>query len=222
MRIVDLPAVERPRERLLSHGPGALCDRELVALLLGTGSANGGAHRLGEQLLNRYGSIAALARAHPAELTQVPGVGPAKAAVLVAAAELGRRLHRPISPMAITTTADLVAAASTLLRAQPRERLVLVVCDNARQVIATEVVSEGAAGSVLLPVREIIVATLRRDGSAFGLAHNHPSGDLRPSAADVDGTAAVAQAAATTGLRFLDHVIVTDGGWSAVPVPTVG
>jgi DNA repair protein RadC len=209
MLIADLPPTERPRERLSAHGAAALADRELLALLLGTGGAGVGAHQLAEQLLAWFGSLASLAAAHPADLAAVPGVGATKAAATVAAFELGRRAARPLAATVITSSADLVPVVAPLLRGRARERLVLVVCDNA--------VSEGSAERALVPVREVAVAVVRRDGRAFALAHNHPSGDPTPSAADVAATARLEQAARALGVRLLDHLVVTDTGWCRVP-----
>jgi DNA repair protein RadC len=226
MLIADLPPVERPRERLSTHGPAALADRELLALVLGTGVAPGlGAHHLAERLLARLGSIAALARAHPADLIGVPGVGEAKAAAVAAAFELGRRAERAPTPRVIGSTADLVTVVSPLLRGRARERLALVVCDASNRVTSCEVISEGSAARALVPIREVAVAVLRRDGVAFALAHNHPSGDPTPSAADVEATQRVREAAHALGLRFLDHLVVTDTGWCRVtdaPAPGAG
>ncbi|GAA2528777.1 RadC family protein [Pilimelia columellifera] len=218
MRIVDLPLADRPRERLLDRGAEALADRELLALLLGTGARGVGAHQLGELLLNRFGSLTGLSSAHPAEVAGVPGVGVAKAAALAAAWELGRRAGQPAAGTTLANAADIAAVAAPLLRGRRRERLVLLTCDNSHRVLAREVAAEGAAGEVAAPVREIIVAVLRRDGVAFALAHNHPGGDATPSDADIAATRSVAAAAAAVGLRFLDHVVVTDEGWGVVPL----
>ncbi|MPZ25080.1 MAG: DNA repair protein RadC [Micromonosporaceae bacterium] len=218
MRIIDLPRSERPRERLAASGASALAERELLAVLLGTGGARGvGAHDLAERLLARFGSVAALARAHPADLAGVSGIGPAKAAALVAAFELARRGTVVADrPLAINNALDVVTAAGPLLRGRARERLIVVLCDHANRVLGCDVISEGSADRALLPVREVVVAVLRRDGKAFALAHNHPSGDPTPSGEDIDATWQVREAAAAVGLRFLDHVVVTDTDWRRV------
>jgi DNA repair protein RadC len=217
MLIADLPPAERPRERLSTQGAGSLADRELLALVLGTGGSPGlGAHHLAERMLARFGSMAALARAHPAELAGVAGVGQAKAAAVAAAFELGRRAARSPAARVVTSTADLVPVVAPLLRGRNRERLVLVVCDTANRVTSCEVISEGSAERALVPVREVAVAVLRRDGKAFALAHNHPSGALTPSAADVKATRRVRQASRALGLRFLDHLVVTETGWCTI------
>jgi DNA repair protein RadC len=216
MLIADLPPVERPRERLSMQGAGSLADRELLAVVLGTGGRGSGAHHLAERLLGRFGGVAALARAHPADLVAVPGVGRAKAAAIAAAFELGRRAVRSTPSRVVASTADLLEVVAPLLRGRDRERLVLVVCDTANRVTSCEVISEGSASRAFVPVREVAVAVLRRDGSAFALAHNHPSGELTPSAADVDATRRVRAAAEAVGLRFLDHLIVTEFGWCTI------
>lgn len=220
MLIADLPLAERPRERLSAKGAQALADRELLALVLGTGGAGLGAHHLAERLLARFGSVAALSRAHPAELVGVLGVGPGKAGSVAAAFELGRRAARSPTARAIGSSGDLVPVVAPMLRGHTRERLVLVVCDGANRVTSCEVICEGSAAQAMIPVREVAVAVLRRDGAAFALAHNHPGGDLTPSAADVAATAQVEAASRTLGLRLLDHLVVTDSGWCRVSTGT--
>lgn len=220
MRIADLPAHERPRERLAALGTGALAERELLAVLLGSGGAPGvGAHRLAERLLARFGSLPTLARAHPAELAAVPGIGPVKAAVLSAAFELGRRVGPAAPPATVTGPADVVSVVAPLLRGRNRERVVVVSCDGAGRVLGCDVLTEGAADHTLLPAREALVTVLRRDGRAFWLAHNHPAGPAVASPADLEATLTVRQAAAATGLGFLGHLVVTDSDWCEVVPP---
>jgi DNA repair protein RadC len=160
--------------------------------------------------------VAAIARAHPAELARVTGIGPAKASALAAAFELARRGTAEDLRAQIHTAADVVAAAGPLLRGRGRERLVVVLCDSANRLLGCDVLTEGSADRALLPVREVVVAVLRRDGTAFALAHNHPGGDPTPSEEDVEATVRVRRAATAVGLRFLDHVVVTDADWRRV------
>jgi DNA repair protein RadC len=216
MLIADLPRAERPRERLSALGPAALADRELLSMLLGTGTRGTGAHALAERLLAAFGSVPALARAHPADLAALPGIGGAKAAALVSAFELARRAGSVENLRRVGSTLDLVDVVAPLLRGRSRERLVVVVCDTANRVLHCEVVSEGSAERSLVPVREVIVSVLRHDGQAFALAHNHPAGDATPSESDIDATGRIEEAACAVGLRFLDHIVLTDSGWSRV------
>jgi DNA repair protein RadC len=218
MLMSQVPASDRPRERLAERGAEALGDRELLALLLSTGVRGRGAHEVAESLLERFGTVAAISRATATELATVTGIGPAKASSLVAGFELARRASRAGPPRRLRATADIAAVAAPLLRDRSRERLIVISCDAALRVIGTDPVSEGGGDRVLFPLREIIVAVLRRDGRSFALAHNHPSGDPAPTPEDLSATQSAAEAAAATGLCFLDHVVVTDVAWQAVPV----
>lgn len=215
----QVPARDRPRERLARHGPGALGDRELLALLLGTGGVPGsGAHELAERLLARFGSVAALSRATVAELASIKGVGSAKASCLVAGFELARRCDGA-APTRIAVTSDIAELAAPLLRGRDRERLLVITCDAGNRVIGTDIVSEGAADHALMPIREVLVAVLRRDGRRFALAHNHPSGNVSPSAQDVAATHALQHAARTAGVELLDHIVLTDTAWQRITAP---
>lgn len=216
--MADLPVRERPRERLAALGTAALADRELLAVLLGTGGSPGvGAHTLAEQLLAHFGSVAAISRAHPADLATITGVGPAKAAMLVCAFELARRGTVPEERVTITGSEQIVSVAAPLLRGRSRERLVVVSCDRVNRVLGCDVLSEGSADRSLMPIRESIVAVLRRDGKAFAIAHNHPSGNPIPSQNDIESTMDLSKAAQAVGLRFIEHLVVTDTSWRRVP-----
>lgn len=212
-----LAAHERPRERLLGGGPEALTERELVALVLRNGAVGVSALDLAAELLAEHGGLAALAAARPEELAARRGVGPAKAAALVAAFELGRRAGVSAeAPVTRRSAEDVAKVAQGELAGARRERVLVLVCDAANRLRRTEVVSEGSIDRSLVPVREVLNAVLRHDGRAFALAHNHPSGDPEPSDADRAATEAVAAGAEAAGLRFLGHVVVAGGDWRAV------
>jgi DNA repair protein RadC len=218
MLMSQVPATDRPRERLAESGTDALGDRELLALLISTGVRGKGAHEVAEGLLDRFGSLTAIGRATVAELSAVAGIGTAKASGLVASFELARRAERTERPRRIRATTDIATVAKSLLSHHNRERLIVISCDAALRILGTDRLSDGAADQTLFPLREIIVAVLRRDGHSFALAHNHPSGDTTPTPEDVSATKEAAEAAGLTGLCFLDHVIVTEKAWEAVPV----
>ncbi len=216
MLIQSLPPSQRPRERLLSCGVDALTDCELIALVLRNGTAGKSAIDLAAELIAEYGSAQALAAARPEELATRAGVGPAKSAALVAAFQLSRRSVRN-DPARLRTAEDVATIAHGELASARRERLVVLVCDAANRIQRLITVSEGSLDRSAVPVREILNAVLRHDGRAFAIAHNHPSGSAEPSRADIHATAAVRSAASATGLRFLGHVVVTQGGWCSVP-----
>jgi DNA repair protein RadC len=216
MRVKDLPKRERPRERLMASGATALADRELLAVLLGSGFRGSSAMDLAAQVIEHCGDLDGLARSEPHRLLAVPGVGPAKAARVAAAFHLVRRAQAEPEPARVASTADLATVAAPLLHGHTRERLVVVVCDVRGAVLRRVVLTEGGSDHTTVPVRDIITVVLTAGGAAFGVAHNHPSGCLDASDADVVATVRLAEAAETVGLRFLDHLVVTDSGWRRV------
>jgi len=214
--LVDLPPQERPRERLLQHGPEALSERELLAILLRSGRKGESALDLATSLLSEYGALSALARARPEELAQRSGVGVAKAAAIVAAFRLGRLADGTSETSILRSAADVASNVGAELARLRRERVVVLVCNNRNRVFRTVVLTEGSIDRSLLPVRDILNAVLRHDGRAFAVAHNHPSGDPTPSDADRRATVELATAAQVVGLRFLDHVVVAGEDWRSV------
>ncbi len=211
-----LPLHERPRERLLARGADALTERELLALVLRNGTRGLSALDLAAELLAEYGNLAHLALARPEELATRKGVGTAKAAAVVAAFQLARRVDAQVDgPLVLRSADDVARVARHELGGVRRERVLVLVCDSANRLRHTVVVSEGSIDRSLVPVREILNAVLRQDGRAFALAHNHPSGDPEPSDADRRATAEVQAAAKVAGLRFLGHVVVAGADWRA-------
>jgi DNA repair protein RadC len=216
LSILDLPADQRPRERLLRLGTSALTDAELVAVLLSGGRPGENALQLAHRLLHAVGGVAGLGRTRPDQLVALSGVGPAKAARLAAALALPARSDRPDGDRRIHDQADLAEVARPMLTGLHRERLVVVVCDRRLRVRHVEAVSDGASDRAVLPVRDVLRLVLRHDGHAFGVAHNHPSGDPAPSRADRQATHRLRFAAAAAELRFVGHVVVCGRVWRPV------
>jgi DNA repair protein RadC len=217
--MAGVPAGQRPRERLWAMGDESLSDAELVALLLRHGRPGESALEMAASLLSEYGGLPGLAQARPEELAGRPGIGAAKAAAVVAAFRLARRAGDPGDAISLHGPADVARAARSLLADARRERVVVLVCDARNRLSHRAVVAEGSIDRSPLPVRDVLNIVLRRDGCAFAIAHNHPSGELQPSLADLRATSAIARAARAVGLRFLDHVVVAGGGWvNARPV----
>jgi DNA repair protein RadC len=216
VRIADLPEQERPRERLWRHGIAALSTVELLALVLRQGRSGQSAVELAATLLAEHGSLAGLAGAAPEELAAHPGMGPAKAAALLASLRLGHRVDSGEAPSVVRRPDDLAALARQHLGSLRRERVLVVVLDPGHRVRRVVPVSDGSSNTCLVPVREVLNAVLRNDGTAFALVHNHPSGDPTPSPDDLRATGRLAAAAETVDLRFLDHLVVTDRDWASV------
>lgn len=211
--IQALPASDRPRERLLAHGAGALSDAELIAIQLGSGTTGKSALSVAQALLAAAGGVGGLTQARPAELARFDGVGPAKAARLAAAVELARRVGREPEGLVLAGSADIAREAARVLQGQRAEQVVVLVADSRLRLRRTEMVASGSATTCPVPVREVLATVLRHDGVAFAIAHNHPGGDPTPSADDRDATQALRDAAQATGLRFLDHVVVAGTDW---------
>lgn len=217
MRVKDLSIRDRPRERLMSSGAAALADRELLAVLLGSGFRGASALDLASQVIEHCGDLDALGRSEPHRLLTVRGIGPAKAARVTAAFHLVRRAEACPERERISSTSDLAHACVPLLHDWTQERLILIVCDIGGRILKRAVLTEGGSDHTAMPVRELITEVLTSGGAMFGLAHNHPGGSLDPSPEDLEATARLVEASQTVGLRLLDHLIITEGAWRRIP-----
>jgi DNA repair protein RadC len=212
-----LPTHERPRERLFDRGADALTDRELLALVLRNGTNGLSALDLASELLAEFGGLRALAAARPEELSARHGIGPAKAAALVAAFRLASRAQSGVPDVTmLRSAADVAQVAQVEIGAARREQVLVLVCDAANRLRRSVVVTEGSIDRSAAPVREVLNAVLRHDGRAFAIAHNHPSGDPEPSDADRRVTESMTAGAKAAGLRFLGHVVVAGDDWRHV------
>jgi len=213
MTIKSWPVGERPREKLLERGAAALTDAELLALLLRTGSRGQNALDLARGLLTRFGSLRALLAAERGSLAPTPGVGPAKYAELMAAAELGRRqLGEALARGAPLADPDATRRfLIARLRDLPHEVFACLFLDNRHRVIAFEELFRGTLDGASVHPREVVKATLRHNAAALILAHNHPSGVAEPSDADRLITRRLREALGLVDVRVLDHFVVGDG-----------
>jgi DNA repair protein RadC len=213
--IKELPLDERPRERLVQFGANALSSAELLAILLRTGTPEMTAVQLAQHLLTSMGSLRAIASAKPSELAQVKGIGLAKAAQLLAAVELGRRiaLEAMGEQPAITRPEDVYALLHHQLRDEKQEHVILLLLNTKNRVIQQSTLTKGTLDASLLHPREVFREAIRHSASSIILAHNHPSGDPTPSSEDIQMTNRLHQAGQLLGIDLLDHVILGDGRW---------
>ena len=210
MRLKDQPASERPRERLAALGAEALSQAELIAILLRTGLKVMNAVAVAGVLLQRYGSLQALARASVDDLRQVKGIGRDKAVTLVAAFALARRMAgelRTEAPLLDTPEAvvELLREENRLL---PVETLQVVLLNTRRRLIRCETVSQGTLDTLLVHAREVFKVAIAANAAALVVAHNHPSGDPSPSDADIKVTRDLIRAGQLLKIEVLDHVIL--------------
>lgn len=207
---VRMISEDRPRERLARLGPRALMDAELFALLIGTGTKGAPVQQVSQALLNEAGSLATLATWETTDFARVHGLGPAKAAELAAVMELARRIRE----RAHDPGERLDAPAKVWARMEPLAAGLMVekcwvLCLNRRnRVLALHEISSGTATSALLHPREVLRQALRHGAPAAIVAHNHPSGDPSPSAADRTVTRQLVEAGRIVGVEVLDHVIL--------------
>lgn len=213
MSIRNWPAAERPREKLLEHGPTVLTDAELLAIFLRTGLAGCSAVDLARRLLNDFGSLRALLEADLECFSQHMGLGPAKFAQLQAVLEMGKRhlaegLRRDSvleSPQAVR---DYLKAK---LRHEPHEVFGCLFLDSKHRVLAFEVLFRGTIDSASVYPRQVVKRALSHNAAALILTHNHPSGVSEPSQADRILTQRLKDALGLIDVRVLDHFIVGDG-----------
>jgi DNA repair protein RadC len=209
-------AADLPRERLRAIGPSVLLTEELVALVLGTGHAGGDVLGVARALLQAgAGSLRRLAARPPAELERVAGVGPAKAARLMAALELGSRLAREQRPpvIRIRTPEDVLQIVSPALRDLAAEEFHVLALDTQSQVLRDVTVTRGLLDSSLVHPREVFRAAIAEAAAGVILVHNHPSGDPTPSAEDRAVTRQLVAAGQLLDLPVYDHVIVAGDRW---------
>ncbi|MCI0497513.1 MAG: DNA repair protein RadC [Thermoplasmata archaeon] len=213
MLVREMPARERPRERLVANGPEVLSDTELLAIVLNTG-ASGSVLDLASSLLAAYdGRLRRLLNADVHELCALPGIGVAKACQLRAVGELACRADREVASRSMACPRDAAAFLIPRMRDLDRERLVVLCLDVKNRIIdgIERTVSIGALDSSPVRPREVFRMALLRNAASIVLAHNHPSGDPEPSASDVAATKRIAEAGEELGIELLDHVVIGDG-----------
>jgi DNA repair protein RadC len=209
LKIQELPDEDRPREKLMKQGASALSESELVAILLRTGTVGANAIDVARELLLRYHSLTALSRCGARELAQVKGIGLAKALQLAAAFELGKRLAQESPARGKLDAPDLVYdLLGPEMRMLSRESLRVVLLDTRLRLLRVDEISIGSISECIAHPREVFRPALIHSAFAVILAHNHPSGDPSPSAADIQMSRRMSEAAKILQIRLLDHVII--------------
>jgi DNA repair protein RadC len=214
MQLKHLPEDSRPREKLLSRGPGALSDAELLALLLRTGIPGKNVVALAEELLTQFGGVAGLLHTPADALKAIKGLGPAKRAEVVAVLELARRALaqelklKPLfdGPQAVRDYLQLQLGAKT------HEVFAVLFLDSQHRLLAFEELFRGTLTQTSVYPREVVLRALHHHAAAVVLAHNHPSGNPTPSSADTALTRILKTTLALVDVNVLDHFVVTANG----------
>lgn len=217
-RITDLQDDERPRERMAKFGPQALSSAELIAILLRVGVTGENAVQVGQRLLKKFDGIAGLYRAPFNELTRQHGLGEAKAAQIMAALELGRRLSVEVPAERPTINspkdaADLVKYEMSVLE---HEHFRVMLLDRRNRVLEIVELYRGSVNSAQVRVGEVFRDAIRNNASAIIIIHNHPSGDPSPSPDDIALTKAIVQAGKMLDVDVLDHLVIGQGKFTSL------
>lgn len=215
--ISQWPVSERPREKLFRFGPHSLSEAELLAILLRVGSSHLKENVVvqAQRLLTQQGGLEGFTRLGVVELSKIPGVGPVKAASIVAALELAKRRSQiQWQPgRRVDCAKELFQWFKEQFRGETQE-IFWMICLNQRQrIIHQEIVSRGILTASLIHPREAFRSAIQRAAAAVLFVHNHPSGDPRPSAEDRAVTQRLRKAGEILGIRMLDHLIVAEGGF---------
>lgn len=214
--IKEIPLNDRPREKMAANGAAVLTDAELIAILLRTGTAEKSAIDIASEMTadgGLYKRLAGITRLN--ELTNIKGLGQAKAATVLAALEIGRRIAsaKPIEKIHLSCPQDVADFLMPRLRYAAKEQFVVILLNNKNKVIGTEVVSEGSLSSSIVHPREVFAPAILHHAAAIMVAHNHPSGDPKPSIEDEEITRLLLRSGKVLGIPMIDHVIIGDGNY---------
>jgi DNA repair protein RadC len=213
----DLPPEEKPREKLMAQGPEALTMRELVAVVLHTGTVKESVLDMSERIVRGYGETSILAEKDPKRLAEEASIPLSKALQIVATGELGRRVYdRRESGFTTVRNAKDVYEYLTDMRTMPKECLRALFLNSHNRLIRSETISMGTVNSNIIHPREVFRSGIESNAVAIIVAHNHPSGDGTPSAEDIEVTKQLIQAGKILDIRVLDHVIITKDAFTSV------
>jgi len=207
---------DRPREKLLGKGRQALSEAELIAILIGSGSKNETAVELSKRILGTVGNnLHSLGKLSVKELTKFKGIGDAKAISIVAALELGRRRKESdvVKREKVVTSRDVFESMKGKLQDLPHEEFWLIMLSRSNSVLKKEMISRGGVSGTVVDTKIIFKTAVEHYASSIIICHNHPSGNLKPSDADVRITKSIKDAGKIMEIPLVDHLIIADGGY---------
>jgi len=210
VKIKDWPEHERPRERLIKYGADKLQDAELLAIILRVGGVEDTAIDLARIILNKFGSFRGLDAKSVGELCEINGVGPAKAAQIKAALEMGKRMTSEQIKIKerIDSGKDVYKLVGTYMRDLHREEFKIILLTSRNNLILERTLFEGSLTESIVNAREIVKEALNNSAAGIVFVHNHPSGDPTPSLEDKNITQKLVSACKLVGIRTCDHVII--------------
>lgn len=218
IRLREMPSSERPRERLREHGPAALANHELLAIILRSGTPQQSVLTLAQSLLHRHGGLGGLARMSYADLLNEPGLGEAKAAEIRALFQLASRIQalevgeRPV----IRSPQDVYALLGGEMAPLSQEHMRVLLINTRNQVLGVHEVYVGNVSSALVRSAEVFRDAVRQNAPSIIIVHNHPSGDPSPSPDDVGLTKQLIEAGKLLDIELLDHVVIGEGRYASL------
>lgn len=217
LTVRDLPQEDKPREKLLAHGPDALTSAELLAVVFGVGTKREEVLAMAHRVLHEYGEKALLKQTNPRVVSDMMDIPMAKACQMVASFALGRRFFSKEQgkPKVIRTPEEVWELTSDM-RTLPKEQLRGLYLNSRYMMVHSEVVALGSVDASIVHPREVFRPALEHAASAVILVHNHPSGESEPSKADIRITKQLKQAGELMGIELLDHIIVTQDGFKSI------
>ena len=206
----DLPRQERPRERLQKFGPEALSAQELLALVIGRGIPNKSVMNIAQELLAKFGNVKAIGQATIEELSQIKGIGLAKAAQIKACFELGKRenLEPELKNFDVKNPEGVVKAIRASIQDKAKEHFKLILLNPRNKIIGISTISIGTLNASLVHPREVFKDAIMHSAASVVLAHNHPSGDPEPSEDDLKITKKLVDSGKILGIEVIDHIII--------------
>lgn len=211
--IKDLPISERPREKLYSHGPESLSNAELLGIIIRTGHKEDTAVDLAQRILNLDNKgLPFLSNVSLEQLTEIKGIGECKAAQILAAIEIGKRISRWKADDKVKITSPMVMANLMMdeMRYLDKEYFNIAILDTKNQVLSIENISIGTLNASIVHPRDVFNMAIKKNANAIILLHNHPSGDPQPSNEDINITHRLVDVGNLVGIKVLDHIIIGD------------
>ncbi len=215
---------DRPREKLLLKGPQNLTDAELIAILLRTGTKGKSVLEIAQNFINRYNNLAVAAMQSAKTLTQSVGIGEDKAATLLAAFELSKRVESQkkwFSTKKISSPEDIAEIFIPLLRDEVKEKFIVICLNSANKIIKYETVSIGNLNSSIVHPREVFKVAIENNSANIILLHNHPSGNSEPSKEDVEVTKKLVNAGKIMDINVYDHIIIAGNSFKSLVVEKI-
>ena len=216
MKLKSLPKVDLPREKLEKYGPGKLSDAELLAILLRTGTKDLNVLKLSQKILQKFANEKFI-NISIGELKTIHGLGLAKACEIVACFELGKRMLKGKKSSILLSPKDVWERMEDI-RGSKKEHFVVFYLDSRNQEIQREIISVGTLNESLVHPREVFEGAIKHNAAGIILAHNHPSGDVEPSEADIEITKKLIHAGKILDIKVLNHVIVVEKNWNTIAI----